>query len=93
MRDNVWASFRTNYLARRLVTHAEYEESSPLIRDCDAVLTELFVVILLLRFFEFQPLILGSRLPPDIDLFGSNFHSPKIVRAASTDPVFRTPMF
>ncbi len=73
--DYVQASFCPDYLSGWLISNTEDQESAALIRNCDAILAEFFIVILLLGFLEFKALMFGRRLSPDIYLVGCDRHS------------------
>ena len=68
--DAIWVGSRSHHGARRLVSDPEHQAAPAFVGKRHAVLVELRAVELPFRLLELQALVLGGRLPPEVDLFG-----------------------
>jgi hypothetical protein len=59
----------------KLISDTENQIAAPLVGKGDAILVQLSVIELRLRFLEFKALALGGRSTPQVNLFRRNWHS------------------
>ena len=74
LRHRVRKGLSANDLTRRLVCNTEQQVAPAFVRQRHAVLAKLMKVELVLRFFEFESLVLGWHRAPSINLFSRDFH-------------------
>jgi hypothetical protein len=86
-----WEGLSADNLAWRLIRYSKKKHTATLIRQGDTVFVQLTGIKLLLRFLEFQPLVLRDCLPPEIDLLRSRAHDSTCTSIFSASGIRRSP--